>query len=502
MASPGSVTAWDDEADVIIVGYGMAGACAAIEARETDPNADVLVIEKMSEDKAGGNARVSGQSLLVGKDADALAAYQRAMSVANPVPENMLQEWAERMAELEPWIIARAEEAGLKYAIGSGWSDGDAVLEFPEYGASDAITHQSTILPTPSGVWLAMKASAENRKSRIKFEAPIIDLVQNPDSLEVLGVICEVENSRQAIKARRGVIMACGGYENNLEMQRNYFGLTEVYPLGTPGNTGDGIKILQKAGAEMWHMRNRGQSGGIWPGFKVPDYEGGFLRNTLFTAFSWIDIAADDHRFYNETANLHQTHYKYNHHGTWVDVPLHHAQPVHMIFDEVTRQNMCLVTKFMTWNTVVNRYRWTDDNQAEVERGWIAKSDSLEGLAETIGRDPIRVKLTVDGYNAACTIGIDEEYGRKAKTLAPIVQPPFYAIEVVPTIVCTSGGAKRTIESEVLGHDGERIPRLYEAGELGSMISDLYQNGSYLTEAMISGRAAGRNAVGLSAWTV
>ena len=47
----------------------------------------------------------------------------------------------------------------------------------------------------------------------------------------------------------------------------------------------------------------------------------------------------------------------------------------------------------------------------------------------------------------------------------------------------------------MLDQPGQPIPRLYEAGELGSMISDLYQNGSYLTEAMISGRAAGRNAV-------
>ncbi len=59
------------------------------------------------------------------------------------------------------------------------------------------------------------------------------------------------------------------------------------------------------------------------------------------------------------------------------------------------------------------------------------------------------------------------------------------------------GGARRNIESEVLDHHGKPIPRLYEAGELGSMFSNLYQNGSYLTEAMISGRAAGRNAVRL-----
>jgi len=63
-----------------------------------------------------------------------------------------------------------------------------------------------------------------------------------------------------------------------------------------------------------------------------------------------------------------------------------------------------------------------------------------------------------------------------------------------------AGGAKRNIESEVIAHDGRAIPRLYEAGELGSMFSNLYQNGSYLTECMISGRAAGRNGARQPAW--
>ena len=502
MASLNSITNWHDEADVVIAGYGIAGACAAIEAKEIDSTSDVLVVEKMPAALAGGNSRVSGQSLLVSKDPKALARYQKAMSAANPVPEQMLEAWARQMSQLEPWIKARADEANLEYSVGSGWSDGDAVLEFPEFGAADAVAHQSTILPTPSGVWLAMKACAENRKPRFKFETSIIDLVQDPDTSEVFGVLCEVDEKVQAIKARRGVVVACGGYENNLDMQRNYFGLTEVYPLGTPGNTGDGIRILQKAGADMWHMRNRGQSGGIWPGFKVPDYDGGFLRNTLYTAFSWIDIAADDQRFYNETAHLHQTHYKHRHHGTWVDIPLHYSQPVHMIFDDVTRRNMCLVTKFMTWNTVVNRYRWADDNQAEVDRGWIQSAESIEALADAMGRSPNAVRRTVDQFNIFAGQGRDDEFGRNPMTLAQIKEPPFYAIEVVPTIVCTSGGAKRTIESEVLGYTGKPIPRLFEAGELGSMISDLYQNGSYLTEAMISGRAAGRNAVNLQGWAV
>lgn len=504
MASLQSISNWDDEADVIIVGSGLAGSSAAIESRDADPDADILLLEKMHKDLAGGNSRASGQCLLIPKDATALFTYQRNMNAANPVPDEVLKAWAERMVALEPWIKARAEEAGQTYSVESLWSDEgeDVVYEYPEFGAAAAIRYGSTILPTPNGVWLAINgcACAAKRKIRMQFESPVVDLVQNPDSLEVFGVITERNGKRQAIKARRGVILACGGYENNLDMQRNYYGFTEVYPLGTPGNTGDGIKMLQKAGADLWHMRNRSQTGGIWPGFKVPDFDGGFIRNNLFTAFSWLEVGGEDSRFYNETAPHHQRHYKYKPYGLWVDVPIHFAQPVHMIFDESTRENMCLGTNFMSWNTAVLGYQWSDDNQAEVDKGWIVQAASIEALAQRIGRDPKRLRQTVDRYNDLAANGHDADYGRAAATLVPLQGPPFYAIAIVPTIVCTGGGAKRTKEMEVISTGGNPIPRLYEAGELGSMYSDLYQDGSYLMEAMISGRVAGENAVGLSPW--
>ena len=86
MASPGSVRTWHDETDVLICGYGLAGAAAAIEAHDLDPGADILVLEKMAERHQGGNSRASGQSLLISKDAAALKPYQRAMSASNPDP--------------------------------------------------------------------------------------------------------------------------------------------------------------------------------------------------------------------------------------------------------------------------------------------------------------------------------------------------------------------------------------------------------------------------------
>jgi succinate dehydrogenase/fumarate reductase flavoprotein subunit len=316
----------------------------------------------------------------------------------------------------------------------------------------------------------------------------------------VFGVVAEQNGARVNIRANKGVVMATGGFEANLDMQRNYFGLSNPAPLGTPHNTGDGIKILQKAGADLWHMRNQGQSGGIWPGFKPEGFVNGFLRNFFWQSFSWIEVDANTERFYNETAELQLTHYKEKKHGHWVDTPHYRAQPVHMIFDHNTCQYNKLVVEVMSWNPVVRGYQWSDDNSAEIAKGWIHKADTIEELAVLIGRDPAKLRAEVDRYNAACAAGNDEAFGRNPLTLQPIAAGPFYGVRIDPVIVCTGGGARRNIKSEVLDHAGQPIPRLYEAGEMGSMFSDLYQNGSYLTEAMISGRAAGRGIVGLTSW--
>lgn len=500
MASLSSVKQWDLETDVLILGFGLAGASAAIEALDTDPNVKVTICEKNPERYAGGNSRAAGQSLLIAKDPEALKNYQRAMSTSNPIPEDMLDEWAQRMSKLEPWIQARAAEVGSQYIRGTGFSERDAVLEFPELGAAEAVTYTATILPIPAGVWLAFRKNVDKRPVQVLYESPVTDLVQDPDTLEVFGAIIEQNGVRKAIKAKRGVVMAVGGYEANLEMQRNYCGYEELHPLGNPANTGDGIHILQKAGADLWHMRNKGQSGGIWPGLKIPSHKTVFLRNLFWQSYSWIEIAADNKRFYNETAELQLTHYKEKKHKHWVDTPHINAGPIHMIFDETTREYNCLALKAFTWNIAAENLDWSDDNLKEIEQGIISKANTIEELAALIGRDPAEVSAEVTRYNAACTAGQDSDYGRNPITLQPIIKAPFYAVRIVPAVVCTGGGGRRNIESEVLTPKGTPIPRLYEAGELGSMFSNLYQNGSYLTEAMISGRAAGKNAASQGSW--
>ena len=103
-------------------------------------------------------------------------------------------------------------------------------------------------------------------------------------------------------------------------------------------------------------------------------------------------------------------------------------------------------------------------------------------------------------WNEHCAAGHDPDFGRAPERLKPIARPLFYAVELVPSIPATSGGGRRNAEAQVLTPAGDPIPRLYEAGELGSTFANLYQNGSFLTEAIAFGRIAGRNAARERAW--
>src|SRR5690606_17154127 len=131
----------------------------------------------------------------------------------------------------------------------------------------------------------------------------------------------------------------------------------------------------------------------------------------------------------------------------------------------------------------------------EVDRGWIIRADTVEELAARIGRPADALAAAIDGFNAAARDERPCPFGRSKDTMHALAGPPWYAVEIVPGLICSTGGGARDERGRVLDWEGRPIPGLYEAGELGSMFSNLYQNGAFLTEAMISGRAAGREAI-------
>jgi succinate dehydrogenase/fumarate reductase flavoprotein subunit len=510
--------------DVVVVGSGIAGSVAAIEAFDTDPAAEVLILEKMDPVRHGGSGRCSAGFFYAPEpeQVENLKAYHRALSDPNPPPEDVLDAWADAVVALKPWIEQITSTAGLHIVAQDLAPDfprlpGALACETiftietaspPAGSTSSASTRKGSRSWTPtdrtrpeghSGIWQALNTNVNERGIPILYETPAVDLVQDPDSLEVFGVVAKHKDASVAIKARRAVILCCGGHAANREMLMEYCGYTNTYTLGTPGATGDGIRMLQKAGADLWHMRNFGHVGGIFPAVKVPGVECAYLRE-LLTASSWIDVGFRDQRFYNETGDYYANHFKVQSHGRWVDPPFTQVLPIHMIFDEATRLEGKLVQDWTGWNMVALGHEWSDDNSREIEKGWICRADSVAELAAAIGRDAGALETAVRTYNEHCDRGTDRDYQREPERLRRIDGPPFYALEIVPAIAATPGGGRRTGRAEVMATDGQPIARLYEAGELGSTFANLYQNGSYVTEAIAFGRIAGRHAVEWRSW--
>ena len=495
---------FDRDCDFLVVGFGLAGAAAALEANDIDPDAKILVIEKMDEAQAGGNSIASGQTVIVPSpdDIETFKTYVAACFEPNPIPEEYLDWMCNEFATQVDWIQGTVSPVGYEigYVSGGPLSWGKLVTEFPDLAGSNFIgcsghVRQAGGTFENGGVWRGFALAAQARDNvEIDYECALTNVIVDADG-KVVGAVVNNNGTEERIGAGKGVVLACGGYENNLQMQRDFHGMDMVYTGGTPGNTGDAIQMLMGLGAEIWHMRNQTQSGGLWLGIKVPDFESTFMRNFAMPAGSWIEVDAEDKRFYNESGAYHRQHMKYKQYGHYVDLPHDRALPVHLIFDDKTCQAGPIVTKWLSWPITTLNYVWSDDNSAEIEKGWIVKADTIDELAELIGRNPAALQLAIDTYNESVETGKDE-FGRDPETMAPIDTPPYYAVGITPTLVGTTGGAKRDTQARVLRWDGTPIEGLYEAGELGSYVANLYQNGMFLAECIASGRAAADTAFG------
>ena len=495
---------FDREVDFLGVGYGLAGECAALEANDIDPDANILIIEKMDEANQGGNSIASGQTVICPNidDIDNFKTYAQACFEPNPIPEEYLDWLANEYATQGEWIQGTVSPVGYEFGYISGgpivW--GKLVTEFPDLPGSSFVgcsAHVRTVGGTMEygGVWRGFHLACQARENiAVEYECAFTNVIVDAAG-KVVGAVVNNKGTEERIGSTHGVVLACGGYENNLQMQRDFHGMDEVATSGTPGDTGDGIQVLMGLGAQIWHMRNQTQSGGIWLGIKVPDYESTFIRAFDMVGGSWIEVDAEDARFYNESGAYHRQHMKYKQYGHYVDLPHDRALPVHLIFDDKVCQGGAIVTKWLSWPITTLGYTWSDDNSAEIEKGWIVKADTIEELAELTGRNAAALQLAVDKYNEGVASGVDE-FGRDPETMGAIDTPPYYAVAITPTLVGTTGGAKRDTSSRVLKWDDTPIEGLYEAGELGSYVANLYQNGMFLGECIASGRAAADHAFG------
>ena len=268
------------------------------------------------------------------------------------------------------------------------------------------------------------------------------------------------------IRARRGVLIATGGFERDEQMRRRY----QRAPVGTEwttgaaGNTGDGIRAGLDLGADTGLMDD------AWWGPSIPLPGGPYFCLAERSLPGCVLVNGAGQRFVNESA-------------PYVDA-------VHAMYDGNTPENPHIPAWLVFDQRYRDRYVFAGLPPGKaLPRRWYAagavlRADDLAGLAQAAGVDADGLVKTVTRFNEFAAAGRDEDFGRGDSAydryygdprlpnpnLAPLARPPFYAVKIVPGDLGTKGGLRTDELARVLRPDGTVIEGLFAAGNASEAV--------------------------------
>ncbi len=513
------------EADVVVAGSGAAGMTAALTAAHL--GLSVLVIEKTgffggSTARSGGGIWAPGNTVL--RDAGITDTPERARAyleyVAEGVPAALREALIEHGPDMLSLVLAMTP---LRLAWVPGYADyypeapggepaGRSIEPVPFDGhvLGAELAHLGRpYLPSPVAItqaeyrWLSLgrhpravraglrvagraararllgqrtlslgQALAAGLRAGLLASGVPVWLDTPLTGLEVRdGRVTGVRVTRGGepalIAARRGVLVATGGFERNEEMRRQY----QRPPVGTEwttgaaGNTGDGIRAGMDLGAATGLMDD------AWWGPSIPLPGGPYFCLAERSLPGCVLVNGAGQRFVNEAAPyVDAVHAMYD-----ADTPENPHIPAWLVFDQRYRSRY--VFAGLPPGKPLPR-RW-------YAAGTVVRADDLAGLAAAAGVDAEGLVKTVSRVNEFAAAGRDEDFGRGDSAydryygdprcrpnpnLAPLARPPFYAVKIVPGDLGTKGGLRTDERARVLRADGTPIEGLFAAGNASAAV--------------------------------
>lgn len=495
---------WDQAVDVIVVGAGYAGCVAALAAH--DSGASVLLLEKARD--PGGISICSVGGVRTAEDADAALDYLRATNNGS-IDDRVLAALAAGMTAIPGQIDELARTCGARverrmspgnYPFPGhrtfGFVSIDAVPDFDEKRAYPHVRGS----PAGARLFRVLEANLDRRGIKIHTSTAAKRLFAEPAGT-VAGLLAEGPDGSTTIKARRGIVLACGGFEGSPRMQQEYWQARPVLSAAYRANTGDGIRMAQDLGAALWHMWHYHGS----YGFKHPDPAYPFAIRTKRVPdwqpgegppddvlMPWILLDRSGRRFMNEYDPYLQDTGARPFDRFLPERQDFAALPAWLIADETGRRTYAFGRP--TYNERGIEFSWSADNLREVELGLLGRAGDMAELAQAIGVEEAALVDAVSRWNAACAGGRDDDFGRPPSSMVPVAEAPFYYAPVWPVVSNTQGGPVHDAEQRIIDVFGDPIGRLYAAGEMGSAFGFLYMSGGNLAECFFGGRIAGRNA--------
>ena len=522
--------AWDDHCDVLVVGFGAAGACAAIEA--ADAGAVVIVTDRFggggASAKSGGVVYAGGGTRFqkaAGYDDSPEAMFEYlCMEVGDAVERSTLRDFCDRSVEMIEWLEAHGVE--FDSAVPPCKTSYPADGYYLYFSGNETVKdYAGKHPPAPRGhrvkgaglsgamLFRALRKSVHAAGARVMTQSSVRRLVVDDRSGAVLGaelwqfvnfsraarlhrrlsrwaermyypapgisdmlrrraLALEIAQARpRLVRSRAGVVLSTGGFIFNREMvARHAPKYLRNFRLGTSGCDGSGIRLGQSVGGECARLE------------RVSAWR--FINPPLAWARGMIVDRAGV-RFCNEEVYGAKLGY---------EMCEHHDGKAWLVIDSTIRRHAIREALFG------GLWGFQSVPAIVLTFAGAKRSGSIEDLAQRIGADASALRQSWQIYNQAAQSG-DDPFGKSRDLLHPLEAPPFYALDisvdrrVFPCAALTLGGLRVDETDGMVRTASSTVPGLYAAGRAAvGIASNHYVSGLALADCIWSGRRAGRSA--------
>ena len=482
------------DADVCVIGGGNSGMAATVEAAEL--GAKTVLLEKM---ELGGNgAYTFGPagwndeiSQAAGVEYDWHEAVPEELKIFN---YRQNSRFFMDMAQESPNYIRWCLDHGVKFCTTvDNYKGGHPTMHyFTDKDGDTGYDENGMRSPSKGYAYInAMAAAAEAAGVQILTKTPAVKILKDGD--KVSGVVAQREDGTYIQVNAKSVIVATGGFQANPDMRLKYGRgdeLTSFY-CGVPGMDGDGIRMATEAGAldttymagfvdqpflsEMYTSAEWGVGSPTCP--MLSDFHPlwAFLKVGMSI---WVNERGE--RFTDEACGHPETGL-----ATWGVESIVAQQKAFLLIDGAGAELFGQDNIDALMNNNLHNTKF--------------QADTLEELAAAMGMDPETLKGTVSSYNDMCAAGVDTEFGKRADSLIPLGDGPYYAFRLCVFTMCSVGGIRINRDMQCCDADWNVIEGLYAVGmdSLPFYPSMYYFNmpGSGVAFEIYSGLTAARHAV-------
>ena len=462
---------WTSEADVVVVGFGGAGSAAAIEAAEA--GASVVLLELNSQ--GGGSTAANGGYIMMGgtdlqkkfgieDSTENFYAYLSAAAGEN-ADDDAIRLVCESAPDLYRWLVEHGMdfESGIcdenrnlsadKGGISLMYSGNERARDFAAVAAPAPRGHCPQPGSTGQDMFAALKGAVEAAGVEVMYETPGASLLTDGGG-RVVGIAAKGPKGDVFVKAKRGVVLTCGGFvDNEAMLNANYPFLNKRGPRLTTAGSENGSGILMGLALDA---ATRGM-GCFQIGYTIVTFSEPLAQGILVDGTGRRIVAEDEYNSFLGRAII-----------------MAPTSSCYLIVDDATRA----------------------EGGGKLGDPLVSSSDLGEIAAKT-GIDPDVLQRTVAFYNESAALGSDREFGKKQQFLKALDEGTLHVFaagsEQCYTASC--GGLAIDLDAHVLGNDGEIISGLYAAGRNAGTIYGWYMgSGSSMLDVLVFGRIAGRNA--------